>query len=249
MNKNFFKVWSVLGFLFLAAPASAQQFFDPAIFQTLPDETTIKADQPTPPGYVAMIFYKLAAQVPELEKWALESEDYKAANSFDKQVVFEQKVSELKDIFRMAALSEPIMAERTEKISEYSFRNKGFTVESFAVDTYFPYTFAGRNYALVIQNLMDQQWLDIADEKMAMVVDTAAVKAEHKVKMRFYIEPKYADSKAPIKLDGKEYWLISGVLKNIAIYDGDKMLWKKNTKSALDELTPVNQEMLELYNR
>jgi hypothetical protein len=213
-------------------------------------------EAPTAPSYIAMIFHKLAAQVPELEKWALETEEYKKASSFDKQVVYEQELEKLKEVFRLSSLSEPIVIEHEEKISEYSFENKGFTVESFSAESYFPYVFAGRNYAVVIPGLMEQQWLSVPDETAAMRIDTLAAKAAalgtvngRKVKIRLYIEPRYADARSTMKLDGRDYWLVSAILKNIAIYDGQQKIWEKVTGTPVEELTPSNREMLDLYRK
>lgn len=212
--------------------------------------------QPTTAAFVAMIFHKLAGRVPDVEKWALETDEYKKASSFDKQLVFEQELAKLKDIFRMSSLSEPIVIEREEKISEYSFENKGFTIDSFSPESYFPYVFAGGNYAVIIPGLMDQQWLGVAEDAAAMRIDTLAAKkaavtvgAQRKINIRLHVEPRYADGRAPMVLDGKSYWLVSGVLKNIIIQDGDEIIWQKETASRLDELTPQNREMLELYRK
>lgn len=199
----------------------------------------------TPPQNVAMIFHKLSGMPPNFKKWALMTKEYEEASKFDKVIVRDKKATDLQSSFALTSISEPIVINTPVYVSNYSFTNKGFLIESFREDTYFSYEYGGSDYAIVIPDLIEYQWIAVEGEK-AKLIDDAAIAQKRRMRAIVYFEPKYADKSAQMTLDGKPYWLLSGKIRNIALYDasGEKILWEKMSKTYSDK---KQRELLNLY--
>ena len=199
----------------------------------------------TPAQTVAMVYHKMSNVPPNFKKWALMTKDYAAASKFDKVMVRDKKAAEFQAAFSLVSTTEAIVIRTPVYLSRYSFANKGFLIQSFREDTYFSYEYGGDAYAIVIPDLIEYQWVG-AEEAAAKKIDDEAKLAKGSLKAILYFEPKFADKSAPMTLDGKKYWLLSGKVRNIALYasDGKTILWQKMSKTYSDK---KQRELLNLY--
>lgn len=201
---------------------------------------------PTSPGYVALLYYRLSGQMPDFEAWAMASDDYIKANSFDKDLVLREKSAEASRAYQLLSFDEPVVIETQATLSSYSRAKRGFFVEDFRPDTFYGYSFIGRNYAVVPLDLMDFQWLSVDDEAVEKKIEALLKSSGGKIRMYVYLTPTMADKETPLKLDKKDYWLLSGRLQKLQIYDlrGRKLLWEGYGKSHVEQ---HQQEVLDLY--
>jgi len=203
--------------------------------------------QPTTPGYIAMLFYKLSGKAPDFESWARRTEAYQAAAGYDRLSVQDRQAQLLKNIYDLLTFHEPLIVETPVKLSEYSALNKGFFVESFRTDTFFPFRYNDRSYAVVPSGIMDQQWIKAPDPAVVRAIQAASRNDRGKsLSMVLMLTPKYADSFTPATLEGRSYWLISAEAKKMMLYapDSPVPLWKSDDGAAPDDTK--RQELLRL---
>jgi hypothetical protein len=156
-------------------------------------------------------------------------------------------------------LQETIVVETPVKISEYSFANKGFFIDNFKDDTFFPVTYHGQSYAIIPQGIMDKQWI-AADGFDAKTIDEAAKASEGRLlNIVLLLLPKYADKSATVPIQGKDYWPLSVEIKKMTLYTlsrstteinsgaetapAARLLWESG-----DAAVEVNQKQMELLN-
>jgi hypothetical protein len=210
-------------------------------------QTNISVAPPaTPAKTVAMVYHKLTGKPPNFKKWALMTKDYLDASKFDKMMVRDKKAAEAQSEYSLLSLNEPVVIRTPVYISKYSFANKGFLIESFREDTYFSYEYGGDSYGIVIPDLIEYQWI-AAEQDLAKKIDEAAESSSRRLLPAvIYFEPKFADASAPMQMDGKSYWLLSGRIRNIIIYTADEktVLWEKQSKVYTDK---KQRELMNLY--
>lgn len=201
---------------------------------------------PTSSGYIALLYYRMTGQVPDYEAWAMASDDYTKANSFDKDLVRREKAAEAARAYHLVTYDDPIIIEHPATLSSYSRSKRGFFVENFRPDTFYSFDFIGRNYAVVPLDLMDFQWLSVEDEKSQKKIEDLIKMSGGKVRMYMYLAPTFADKQTPLKLDNKEYWLLSGRMQKLQIYDprGKQLLWEGYGKTHVEQR---QQEVMDLY--
>jgi hypothetical protein len=201
----------------------------------------------TPPEDVAMVFYKLSRKEPDLESWARQTEAYKAAAAFDQSVVLEQEVQKLREAYNLLALQEPLVVATPVKISAYSKSGRGFFVENFRTDTFFPFFFGGAGYAVVPQSIMDKQWLKVEDANTVAAIEAAAKESpDHMLRMVLQLSPVSADAASSVNIDGADYWLIAASVKKMTLYPmGDgQVLWQSDDAGVNNT---QRQDLLNLY--
>lgn len=206
----------------------------------------VPAPTPTSAGYVALLYYRMTGQVPDYEAWAMASDDYSKANSFDKDLVRREKAAEAARAYHLVTFDDPIIVEYPVTLSSYSRAKRGFFVENFRPDTFYSFDFIGRNYAVVPLDLMDFQWLSVEDGPTMQKLEDVVRKSGGNALMYLYLTPTFADKQTPLKLDNKEYWLLSGRVQKIQIYNqrGKKLLWEGYGKSHVEQR---QQEVMDLY--
>lgn len=232
--------------LLLPALAMAQLDEMPSLpaLNTAPD-----TQQPVTPAItVAMVYQKLAGRAPDFNAWATQSDEYLAAPDLQKSIIMEQQASNLKNVFSLTTLAEPIIVADKVMISEYSPKNGGFSIESFSEDKFFPFHFAGNDYAVVVPDLANHQWqpVDIDD---AGTIDIAAQRNGRILTATLFITPMMADIRAPLVIDGKNYWLISGELTRFSITapGQTKPVLEKNIMTAKAVDGKTSSDLLNLY--
>lgn len=200
----------------------------------------------TSPGYVALLYYRMTGQTPDYEAWAMASDAYTKANSFDKDLVRREKAAEAARAYHLVTYDDPIIVDHEAVLSSYSRAKRGFFVENFRPDTFYGFDFIGRNYAVVPLDLMDFQWVSVDDEKTQSKIEDQVRLSGGKVRMYIYLTPTFADKQTPLKLDSKEYWLLSGRVQKLQIFDprGKRLLWEGYGKSHVGQR---QQEVLDLY--
>lgn len=199
---------------------------------------------PTAAEYIAMVFYKLTLQEPAFDSWAQFTDAYKTAEEFQKSRVQESESARLRSTFSLTTLTDGLVLSLPVHLSDYSFRNKGFTITGIDEKTYFPFEYAGNFYAVVIPGISDYQWVPL-DGLSAMTLDEAAVKSGRAFTAQFMAEPTFADKTAPLTLNGKPYWLISARLTHVSLYAGDAVqpAWEQDITPPSEK---PSQELLDL---
>lgn len=185
---------------------------------------------------VATIYHKLTGQLPDFDTWARLSPQCQAEKTQTGRIdCQENKRAELKDKFQLQTVTESIPVPFVPAIfSAYSRENNGYVIKNFTDETYLPFSYAGRNYAIIPQGLMDRQFLPITGPAQKDV-ETALRGAQRKAVVLLYIQPTFASKDAPaVELDGKQYTLISGKVTNIGVYKCRKnqpctLLWEEGT--------------------
>lgn len=206
----------------------------------------IQLPEPTSAGLVSLYFFKLTGQTPDFALWARESDAYRKANDFDKELVAREKAAEASGAFQLLTFDDPIVV-RTKVALDYSRARKGFFIRNFKQDTFYSYHFVDRDYALVPLGIMDYQWIPVPDAA-ALEKINAALKADQKNEVLLYmsVAPNFADGAAPMKSGDKSYWLLSGKIKRMRIYDsrGRTLLWESYSQGEMDE---NQKQLLDLY--
>jgi len=236
MKKRFLGVLALMtitGTLLIAGPATAQW------------ESFQKAKMATPSS-VATVYHLLIRKLPDFAAWARETDAYKKADGFDKNVVLENEMKRLKDQFRLITLAEPLSVEARVRLSSYSHVRKGFILDGISKDSFFSYSFLGKNYAIVLPELANFQWMPV-EGAQAERLEKAARGNLRTLLLVVNVRPNYADEK-PVEIEGKEYFLISGKIRSVDIFDPQQRtagaLWGK---SNVTQEAAEKQELLNLY--
>jgi len=193
--------------------------------------------EPSTPDYVYMIFSKLSGKMPDFEAMAHNTLDYQDASVADRPTVLDQLVVGLKSTYSLLTLQEPFIIEVPVKLSPYSTVNKGFFIENFKEDTFFPVEYNGLSYAIIPQGIMDKQWLRVQDPAVGKTIEDAALNKEGKpLTMQLMLIPKYADSSAPVVMAEQNYWLIAVEIKRMVLYPpaSTDQLWSSDDTRAED---------------
>lgn len=177
---------------------------------------------------IAITQHVLSADAPDPAEWAKYTKEYQASNDFDRQKVLEEKRKEYIQKFKLYIKPDALVVRARVQLSPYSELNKGFIIESFTNETFFAYSFAGQNYALVIPKLMDYQWIGIEKQDAELIINALSSQSK-KINVVIEVEPKFAD-KTPIELQGKKYRLLGGEVVSISLYGShsDRVLWSRN---------------------
>lgn len=215
----------------------------PVVAQTA---TSARAPAETSPGYVALLFYRLTGQQPDFDAWAMASDDYSRANGFDKDLVRREKAAEVTRAYHLITYDDPVVVQRPVLLSSYSRSKRGFFVQSFRPDTFFGFDFLGRDYALVPIDLMDFQWVSLETEEDMRRIDAHLRQHEGKAIAYISVVPVSADRERPMPLDGRDYWLLSGRIKRLQLFDatGQHLLWEGVGK---EESARHRQQVMDLY--
>lgn len=196
------------------------------------------------PVVVAQIYHIMQQKMPNFTAWAMESDAYKNASGFDKNVVLQNEVARLKNEFTLISPFEPIRIKTRVRLSRYSEQTKGYLLEGPNRETYFPYTFMGVNYAIVLPKLMSHEWIGMEGQQQKDV-ELAALNPRREVILSLDVRINYAD-KNPVTMDGKQYYLMSGdilTMEIASLREPEKALWWLDSKEVVDE---GRQELMQL---
>lgn len=203
------------------------------------------------PARVAVLFHRLTGQLPPFAEWAKQTPEFKQASDFERSTVLEVQTSAMKDLYRLTTLSEPIVVDLAVRVSEYSFSNKGFLLGNLTDDVIFPFSYAGRNYAVTVPGLQEAEWLPVEDDKTAMTLDVAAAKNDRLLHAVLVLSAVSADRKGTIKINGVDYWMLAGRLQEMQFYEPGKtrLLHEVNYRiSQKEEDNSVMNELNQLKN-
>lgn len=191
---------------------------------------------------VAVIFHKMTGQMPKFENWAKYDPAYrKPMTELERQQYLQEKPKELADAFRLVTLNEPLRVKFIGTLSGYSFDTEGYVVTNFTEDTYFAYSFAGREYAIIPQGLSEHQWLPVTGLAAENIERTLSGRpGPRNVMMMISLQPTYANKDAPMELDGKKRYLISAKVADIALVSCPKSgpcktLWSEGSREYRQE--------------
>ena len=197
------------------------------------------------PMSVAQLYHIMQQKMPDFTAWAMQTEAYKSANGFDKNVVLQAEVARLKKEFSGVSPFEPIKIKSLVRLSHYSEQTKGYLIKGISRETYFGYTFMGVNYAIVLPKLMDHEWIGVEGQQYKDVERAAAGNGKREVMLAINLRINYAD-KSPVSMDGKPYLLMSGDILSLEIYERsspERPLWWLDSKVVGDA---ARQELMQL---
>lgn len=207
--------------------------------------------QTTAPDYVAMLFHKLTGQPPDFESWAKATEEYRKASDFDRLAVLDAQMQMLQSTYSLLTIQEPLVFQMPVRLSPYSTTNKGFFVEDFKFDTYFPVDHVDRHFAVIPQGIQDSQWLAVEDAAKAgrIVLEVGKNPQDPRLLMVLMLTSKFADKSAPLRMEDKDYWLISASVKKMMLFtaDGSEVLWRSDESRPSDN--KLQQDLLDLYRQ
>lgn len=202
-------------------------------------------DRRATPMTVATLYHIMQRKVPDLRAWAMETEAYKNASGFDKNIVLDQQIAQLKEEFMMISPFDPLVIHTRVRLSPYSSQTKGYLIRGITRETYFSYTHMDTNYAIVIPKLMDYEWIGVEGDQARKLEAAAEISPAREVVMKIKLRINYAD-KNPVTMQKKPYYLMSGDILTIELYDrrdDSRALWWMDSK---DTLSAAQQELLNL---
>jgi len=197
------------------------------------------------PMTVATVYHIMQRKLPDFTAWARETEAYKKADGFDKNVVLEREVARLKFEFSQISPFDPLVIRTRVRLSPYSTQTRGYLVHGITPETYFGYTHMGVNYAIVLPKLMDYEWIGVEGAQKNKVEAAAEKSPGREVVMKIKVRINYAD-KNPVTMQKQPYFLMSGDITTLELFDrrdADRPVWWMDSKEAL---SAAQQELLNL---
>ncbi|MEZ0260232.1 MAG: hypothetical protein ACAH80_04440 [Alphaproteobacteria bacterium] len=200
----------------------------------------------TTPEQVMLLHHVLSARRPDFKGIARASDEYKAANDFDKEKVVDAKVMALRNNYEMTTAGDKLVVKVPVTVSSFSVRNKGFIINELNDAMNFKYVYSGKNYAFIPLQLGEHQWIDASDDATALAIDKGRGK-NNDYMLYIFFSPTYADPPdrmTPLE-DGKEYTVMTGSIDHIDLFDAEskEKLWSNMQKAAPD---PMNDSLLQL---
>lgn len=205
----------------------------------MPDKSTRAAT----PLTVATLYHIIQQKQPDVAAWARETEAYKNAQGFDKNVVLDAEMARLRNELRLISPLEPVVVNTLVRLSHYSDVTKGYLVDGLGAQTYFPYEFAGENYAIVLPQLVDYEWIGM-EGKTHEDIESALRGTTRSMRLSIKLRVNYADNNSVI-LNNKPYKLLSGKILSLELYPRkgrtDIPLWWMDSREIGDE---AQQELM-----
>ena len=235
----------ILTVFFLAGGRAEAQIAGPL------DVVTEESAKPavTPPERVAMLFYLLTGKTPDFKFWAHETPEYKNAAPVEKMLVEKQQTERMKNNYTLLTREDQVIVEMPAMVSAYSEVGRGFFIENFKEDLFFPVIFTGENYALVPQAIMDHQWVPAEGRQKMRDIETAAAGGkDRRLPLILYLKPRSADGTSPATIEDTPFWLMSVEVKKMELYtpDGAQLLWSSD--EGKEKTNAQQQELLNLYH-
>jgi hypothetical protein len=198
---------------------------------------------------VAMMYWQLVRKTPNFDAMAKASDAYKKAGQFERDQILTAQKMEIQNVYDNINFSHPTVVRLAVQLSKYSEKNKGFVVNNLEEQTFFKYTFAGENYAIVPRGLLDHQFLGPIDDMafVKKIVDHLK-NNDNNFHLMIYLKPDFADPPETLtEVDGEKFHIISGQVAHVALYDSteNQQLWGDNSedfdKAQQDQLMNLKQ--------
>jgi|GEM_PF-5477410 len=202
----------------------------------------------TSPLHMFFIAYRIARKTPDFRDLAMNSDEYKNTPDNERVYIIDNKIQEYRNTYDLLTIQDPIKYEAKVILSKYSDKLKGFFIQNFDENLFLPFSFGGKNYALIPQGAVDRQWIKVEDENLANKIKKASARAKlkmSKMTMLLNLEPVYADVTKPTVIDGKEVFLMSVKITGMDLYSSEyeRPLWSSSeTDNSYD--TVKLQELL-----
>ncbi len=244
MKKRIFRIGFILA-LVLAGSGFAQ-----AQGLALPEMLSPSSVKPrlTPPVNVAMLFSLMTKKKPDFNTWAIHTQEWQEAVGAEKEMVRLRKAGELETAYTLLTLTEPLVVEMQVELSDYSPTTQGYIIKSFSPDLFVPVSYAGQNFALIPQGIMEYQWIGVPDIEAARKIEAYAAAHGRRLPMVFHLMPQSADGRAAISIEGVEYWMMGVSVREMALFalDGREKLWG-TAQGMNSESAQKQKELLNLY--
>lgn len=164
---------------------------------------------------IASLFYKLCDATPNFKKWAENTDTYKETPEFDKKIVLSQEENRLREGFYNLDAKAPINLYFTVTLDQYSVLQRSFFFPNIDSSTYFPYAYAGEEYALFLPGVGRFAQIPISKEIADRIMG-------EEVSAEFTIIPEKADSKEPLLIHNKDRWVIIGKIAEFKLWNKSK---------------------------
>ncbi len=200
---------------------------------------------------IALIFYKLSSILPDFITMAKDYKDYKASFGESKIATLNTRAEELKNAYSLLTLQEPLVVEMPVKLSEYSKNNKGFFITNFEEKTFFKFKHHNKNFAVVPESIMDQQWLKVTDKKTVYEMNKAnKAQGGNSLTALIFMAPIYTDSSSTADIQGTDYWLTFAEINKIEVYLPNSLIpiWRSDDTTLNQENNRKLNELLKLRN-
>lgn len=182
---------------------------------------------------IAMMYWQLARKTPDFAAMARATDEYKQAGQFEHDQVEAGQIANLKGMYDSVNFAMPMVVQMAVHLSRYSEKNKGFVITDFEDQTYFKYSFAGENYAVVPRGLMDHQFMGPIDDPAYVKAIEDAGRHFGQFRLMIYLKPDYADPPTTLtEIDGKRYHIISGAVSHVSLFNlpETQQLWGDNSQ-------------------
>lgn len=212
----------------------------------VPADESYKPDM-TEPITVAMVAHRSSGQMPDFMQWATMTDDYKNAPDYDKTSMQEKQADELEKSFNLLATDEQIIVDFPAILSDYSLNNEGYLIDNFTPTMFFPFSYAGKNYAVVPKDVLEHQWLPVKDMPAKQIDDIRkASKTGQEVTLTLTLSPRFIRNATTITIDGKDYLPLATELKSMAIFGANnRLVWRQKAQSGGSSLQ--QNKLMNLY--
>lgn len=204
-----------------------------AVRAPTPGGGTIASSQKPPVASsrdIALMHARYAGMMPDFDAWALATDEYKNAPDIEKMNVQAQMSRSMLETFKLLTTGQPFQVDFPVTLGDYNDDLKGYLADSIKDDTFFPFSYMGKNYAVIVQQITNFQWLPVDDLAQAKAVDDLRLKSasQKDAVITFTLSPLSAEKEKPTVIAGVEYWMLAAKVSNVAIYDDTgTLLWQK----------------------
>ena len=200
----------------------------------------------TPPLRVAMIYYRFCGATPDYADWARLNDAYIKAEDYEKMMVESTLKKDFEETYKLITPNEEMVVDFRATLSDYMVENEGYIVENFTSKTFFPLIYGKDNFAIIVKDLVEREWLPAKDLAAKGIHDLRKASENGKdVTITFRLTPVYADKDFTFTAEDKTWRLLGAKIEDMVIYDakGDTV-WSETQKT--DPV--IGQEKNELMN-
>lgn len=225
---------SAIALLFFVINAQAQELEGGYLTEnSFSGSGTPEGKDTTSPFFMSFIFHRIAGKAPDFRELAMNSKEYKETPDNERVYIIDDKIQEYKNTYDLITTQDPLRYEVPVILSKYSEKLKGFFIQNFDEHLYLPFSFSGKNYAIIPEGASDNQWIKVEDEILAQKITKASARSKlkmSKMTMVLSLEPIYADASNPSDINGKSYLLMSAKIKAMDLYSSEytRPLWSSS---------------------
>lgn len=187
----------------------------------------LKRNEPTHPENILIAFYKMAGIQPDFLEWARRTPFLKNAKKSDEDAIISREANRLQQLYGVHDTSQTLVTRSVIGLDNYSTLNETLTLDEFTPKTFFSYGIYGQQVAIVPKGIAEFNTLKFSNKDMEEILAKAGSNA---IEAELVLKPVAADSAAPFKVDGTDYWLLLADIAEIRFWSNTvgkepKLLW------------------------